>query len=372
MAQNLKNYLLPLALFTISLAACGGGDDGETNQQPLSGAELYMEPHPDGNTFACLSCHALEEPTADGFIRPGHPIGDAFARPDYKNGQLGTLREAVNVCRTEWMVADAWEADDPDWLALEGFLREESEQSAPTGTAPALTTAIVIPPPADLSVGGDPVAGQEIFNGRCIVCHGMDGGGTERAPEVTGLALDFELIGRRVRTSGEENSAVYEGLTGGRMPYWSEDRLSDQQLFDVAAYVNTSESAAPGVGEPPPGNGGGATGRECGSTHSKIGQTAVLNGRSHSVAGTATIIDDCTIEITNFSFDGGGINIQMYGGLGGNYDDGFSFSRNLKNEVFDGETVSFQLSEENTLDDLDGLSVWCVPVGADFGSGSFN
>ena len=165
MAKHYKNYIMPFALTVLAFQACGGdeGGDGGGDTQ-LTGAELYMQPHPDGNTFACASCHALEEPTGDGFIRPGHPIGDAFGRPDYKNGLLTDLRDAVNVCRVEWMVADAWDANDPDWLALQGFLEEQSPE-----TSPPLETGIVVQPPADLT-GGDPVEGQELFNGRCIVC----------------------------------------------------------------------------------------------------------------------------------------------------------------------------------------------------------
>jgi len=35
------------------------------------------------------------------------------------------------------------------------------------------------------------------------------------------------------------------------------------------------------------------------------------------------------------------------------------------------EVLTVQLPEGLTLDDLDGLSVWCVPAGADFGLGTF-
>ena len=41
-------------------------------------------------------------------------------------------------------------------------------------------------------------------------------------------------------------------------------------------------------------------------------------------------------------------------------------------EGYDGtETVYAQLPEGLTLDDLDGISVWCVPVAASFGDGLF-
>ena len=81
----------------------------------------------------------------------------------------------------------------------------------------------------------------------------------------------------------------------------------------------------------------------------------------------------CTIEIREFTFDGQGIDVRLYGGLGGNYDDGFAIGDNLLNPAgWNGKTVRFTLPDDRSMDDLDGVSVWCVPVGVDFGSGMFS
>jgi hypothetical protein len=74
----------------------------------MDGRTVYAEPQADGNTFACATCHALHEPAPDGFIRPGHPIGDAARRPSYKNGRVATLLDAVNTCLVEWMGTSPW------------------------------------------------------------------------------------------------------------------------------------------------------------------------------------------------------------------------------------------------------------------------
>ena len=110
----------------------------------------------------------------------------------------------------------------------------------------------------------------------------------------------------------------------------------------------------------------------CSSTHPSVGSTAVLTERFHDVGGTATIVDDCTIRIDDFTFDGTGIDVRLYGGLAGNYRDGFAMGPDLRRATpYAGETLMFRLPEDQTLDDLDGLSVWCVPAGVDFGSGDF-
>lgn len=127
------------------------------------------------------------------------------------------------------------------------------------------------------------------------------------------------------------------------------------------------------------GGGGGGTGqmgelRECEATHPKVGQVAVLSTFAHQVSGTAVIVDDCTIRVDDFVYDGGGVDVRFYGGLDGDYAGGFSMSEEdlRRPEGYDGtETVYAQLPEGLSLDDLDGISVWCVPVAASFGDGSF-
>ncbi|MEN0063789.1 MAG: hypothetical protein AAGA48_16680 [Myxococcota bacterium] len=186
------------------VVACGSAEDGRS---------VYENRLPDGNVFACATCHALEEPAEDGLIRPGHAIGDAIARPSWKNGEVSRLLDAVNSCRDEWMNApEPWADDDPDWLALEGLLSD---------TAPATAEPIsvdIVAPPADLT-GGDAMAGREVFESRCVACHSATGDITELAPNVLFRGLEPELIARRVRTSGRPGGVYGDVLTGGLMPF---------------------------------------------------------------------------------------------------------------------------------------------------------
>jgi mono/diheme cytochrome c family protein len=351
------NLLLGLLL----LSGCA---DSGSSAEP-SGEMLYLRPHDDGNTFACATCHALEEPAPDGLRRPGHPVGDAANRPSYKNGQLAELRDAVNSCRVEWMAASELSVDDARWIALRDFLESEA------GDQPAAALSYeIVQPPDDLS-GGDDSAGMETFNQSCVVCHGVDATGTERGPALRGETLTEEIIGRRVRTSGAADSPIYPGLTNGIMPFWAADRLSDDELLDVTAFVlNNDGGGAGGTGGT--GGDGDPELRECDATHDKIGQVATLSTLFHSVSGTAEIIDDCTIRVDDFTYDGGGIDVRFYSGQGGNYLSGFPMSDDLRRSGgYSGETVYAQLPEGQTLDALDGISVWCVDVASSFGDGIF-
>lgn len=356
----MTRFALALCLLG-STALLGCGDSGSGGFQATSGEALYLEPHSDGNTFACATCHALEEPAPDGIRRPGHPIGAAANRSSYKNGQLTKLIDAVNSCRVEWMAATPFADDDPRWMALFEYL---SDAAGDANAVPLVYE--IVAPPSELD-GGDEMRGQEFFNETCVVCHGLDAVGTDRAPALRGSRLDAETIARRVRTSGAIDSRVYDGLTGGRMPFWAADRLSDEDLLDVVAFVLANDGG--------PGGGGPVDGlRECASTHPKIGQLAELSTFAHQVSGTAVIVDDCTIRVDDFVFDGGGIDVRFYSGLGGDYANGFSMSEEdlRRPQGYDGtELVYAQLPEGRTLDELDGISVWCVPVAQSFGDGLF-
>ena len=373
------------------VAASGCGPEKNEESQADSGAEeIFRTPADNGNTFACSTCHALEAPARDGYRKPGHPLVDAAARPTYKNGKLDSLLAAVNSCREEWMLAERWSESDEQWKRLKGWL----EKKAPDKEVEPLSFQIV-EPPADLS-GGDAGAGRRVFNDSCAGCHGEDAQGTNKAPNLVEVELDAETIGRRVRTSGLSDSSVYEGLTGGRMPFWAKDRLSDDELRDMVAYLaddvgSTGDAGLADVGvdaTSDAGSNGDATDRadstvtlpdvgNCASTHRKVGWTATLETKAHNVGGTAKIVDDCTVVIDNFTYDGGGITVEVYGTDAvsngtPNFSKGYAISEDIYGRSFDGERFVMTLPQGKSLDELDALSVWCSDVGADFGSGTFS
>ncbi|MCA9662445.1 MAG: DM13 domain-containing protein [Myxococcales bacterium] len=349
--------------------ACAGGTSGDDAGAHPEGQALYAEPIADGNSFTCATCHALSEPASDGLRRPGHAIGDATRRPSWKNGQLGDMRDAVNSCLVEWMNAEPWTADDPRYQQLFDYL----DAQAPAGDAQALSFTIA-QPPADLT-GGDADAGKALFNASCSVCHGVDGTGTTQAPPVSGQGQPPDYVARRVRTSGRADSSVYNGLTGGVMPFWAADRLSDAELRDLVAYlalVDEPMTTSDGTDSDGTDSGTTTSGGDCPTTSARIGWVAALSNNFHGVGGTAEIVDDCTVVISNFTYDGTGIDVRIYGAQGGDYDNGFPMTGDLlKAGGYNGATLVATLPDGESMDALDGISVWCVDVGVDFGSGAF-
>lgn len=347
---------------------CIEADASSLEENGRYGAAVFTNPLSSASTFSCSSCHAMTETdgfASDGFRRPGHPLKNASRRESYKNGQFDSFLDAVNTCVTEWMNATALQETDTDWVNLLNWLEDQNSDE------PAELVQIEIQePPSDLA-GGNAESGRDLFNTRCIVCHGFDGEGTQLAPKITGFNLSAEYIAQRTRTSGLTNSGTYTGLTGGIMPFWGANRLSNNELVDIVAFVSDGAESNVVMGNDDPLI-NSETG--CTTTNSKIGQTAEFTRLFHQVSGTATIVDDCTIDLTGFSFDGGGIDVRIYVGSGGRFREsqgGFAISEDLVGIAYSNNTLRLTLPAGRTLDDFDSISVWCVAVGVSFGTGFF-
>ena len=130
----------------------------------------------------------------------------------------------------------------------------------------------------------------------------------------------------------------------------------------------TPSAATP---SPPPAVGPVAPASCTAAANPKVGKTATLSTRSHLVSGQVKIIDSCTIEITNFNYDGLGLSkVFVYGGLAGNYRAGFPIGPNLKGTVYAGQTLRVTLNAGD-IDKLDGISIWCADANANFGDATF-
>lgn len=135
---------------------------------------------------------------------------------------------------------------------------------------------------------------------------------------------------------------------------------------------NTSMTTAPPVAVITPGTPGTpAAPAACEKTNAKVGQVATLSTRSHGVSGKVVVVDNCTLEIRNFNYDGGGLSkVFVYGGKAGNYVAGFPVGNNLRGTSFANQTLTVKLNAGD-LDKMDGVSIWCADVNANFGDGLF-
>lgn len=105
------------------------------------------------------------------------------------------------------------------------------------------------------------------------------------------------------------------------------------------------------------------------STHPLVGTSAEFSNLAHDIGGTLTVLDDRTLQVTNFNYDGAGVVVFFYTGTDGNYRDGGAqpIGSQLNGRRYTDETITLTIPDNLTLDDFNGLSVWCVPFNANFG-----
>ena len=95
---------------------------------------------------------------------------------------------------------------------------------------------------------GDAEKGEAIYGKRCLQCHGDEGDGLGPAAErLNPPPRDFTLGIYKIKSSAFDDDLandadlfrmVRDGMPGTAMPGWS-DLLSDQDMWDVIAYVKT-------------------------------------------------------------------------------------------------------------------------------------
>ena len=369
MTRHFIVFLLPLAF----ASGCGGVIESSTH---AAAKATFESPLKDGNTFSCSSCHALDEPADDGFRRAGHPLRDATRRTSWKNGRVHRFIDAVNSCATEWMGAPPFAQDDARYLSLKAWLDEMGQGL--TAREVQFTIAKV---PAVLT-GGNAVLGRTLFNRSCALCHGTDGRGALQGPNLNAAVHDAALVARRVRTSGDVSSGTYDGLTGGRMPFWAADRLSDEELRDLIAFLKapvpdagffTVENDAGTDGGVNPASDAGTPG-SCPKTHARVGWVADFSTFAHGVKGRATMTDDCTVTLSGFYYDGNGIDVRAFAAVNKAYAQGFAVGPQLyrPGQPYVNASVVLKIPAGKTLSDFNSLSIWCVAAKQNFGDGSFH
>jgi thiosulfate dehydrogenase len=177
-----------------------------------------------GNRLRCVSCH-LDE----GRRETGSWVG-VFARyPQYRarSANIETIEYRVNDCFRRSMNGTALDPagrDMTDIVAYFAFLSHGTTVGPPAPQSGARLQQWA-------GFTADTAAGARLFATACAQCHGPNGEGTPAAPPVWGAASYNIGAGMaRVRTAAE--------FIRRNMPFDQAGTLTDQQAFDVAAYVN--------------------------------------------------------------------------------------------------------------------------------------
>jgi hypothetical protein len=109
--------------------------------------------------------------------------------------------------------------------------------------------------------------------------------------------------------------------------------------------------------------------------HPRTGWQADLITKGHGVDGIVTIVDHNTIRLDEFDYDGGGFEVYVFlaeEDTNASIPNGLRVSPDLFGTAYNNATLTFDLPAGETVDGYDAVGVWCVVVGQNFGSGSFD
>lgn len=172
----------------------------------------------------CTSCH-LDEGTRVNAA----PLVGVYARfPQFRDrsASVATIQDRVNDCFERSMNGRALAHDSRDmrdivaWLAFLSRGAPVQRDTSPRGI------------PLLAAMPADEERGSRTFTMRCAACHGMDGQGTPAGPPLWG-PKSFNVGASMARLRTAASFIKYN------MPNDRPGTLSEQEAFDLAAYVNS-------------------------------------------------------------------------------------------------------------------------------------
>lgn len=177
------------------------------------------------SSLNCTSCHL------DGGRRAGAAplLGVPGRFPAYlaRAGAVVPIEDRINYCMTRSLAGYPLPSRSREMLDIVAYMSFLS-RGLPAGETPDGLGF-----PAVTALHGDSARGAELYGTACAACHGLsgEGGGVPRAPALWGAA-SYSIGASMARV---ERAAAF---IKHNMPQTAPGSLTDQQAWDVAAYIN--------------------------------------------------------------------------------------------------------------------------------------
>lgn len=219
-------FALLLLITTLGLFATASAQGGDLTR----GKKLYDQD--------CAVCHG---------DRAQGRVGATLAK-DFPGIRVDTLLKEIISNGVQGSVMPAWAKpkggplSDAEVEDIVAYIRSLGNVAPTVPPAPA-TKAAPRPSPIATFPAGDSKRGAQVYTENCALCHGANGEGR------IGATISKEWAGINVSTF--LNTTIARGVTGSKMPSWSQaygGPLTNQQVADVGAYVVTlKKTGAPVV-----------------------------------------------------------------------------------------------------------------------------
>ncbi len=177
-----------------------------------------------GNALNCTNCHldAGLNPNAASFVG----ISTLYPQHDLRTDRVMSLEDRINECIERSMNGSAIPTNSTRLSAIVAYIEWLSQNVPPGSGVPwrGIPRVTSTRPP-------DPDNGKNVFDKKCVLCHGTDGQGSMAAPPVWGprsytIGADMARVG------------VAASFIKANMPRGWGWTVTDNEAFDVAAYIN--------------------------------------------------------------------------------------------------------------------------------------
>ncbi len=193
-----------------------------------------------GNNLKCTNCH-LKNGTQAG---SGSWVGVTNRFPQFgaRGNKIGTIEDRVNGCLERSMNGKKMPVDSKPMKAIVAYMewlgedipkeKEEEYKGFPSIKLPDVAANVNI--------------GKDVYNSQCMVCHSENGEG-QRAADLAQGYLYPPLWGK---DSYNHGAGMHRVITAaefikGNMPFgeatWDNPKLTDEEAYHVAAYINSFE-----------------------------------------------------------------------------------------------------------------------------------
>ena len=194
-----------------------------------------------GIRLACSACHLGAG--ADPGVLSLLESADLYPRYSGRDGGTRDLVDRINGCMERSMNGRPLPRDSAEMIAMVSYVTSLGGRFAAMGTSQR--TAIEQAPFARPDRAADVAAGGEVFRTRCAICHGADGAGLRATADPADGFVFPPLWGP---DSFNDGAGMHRVLTASRfikarMPLGEAD-LTDEEAFDVAAYINAQPRPA--------------------------------------------------------------------------------------------------------------------------------
>lgn len=188
------------------------------------------------NGMNCQNCHL-----AAGTVPFGNnyaAVASTYPKFRARSGAVETMEKRINDCIERSLNGKPLDESSLEMRAIMAYFRWLG-RNVKKGATPKGTGISSLP---YLGRPADPMRGKGVYEKHCLVCHGKDGEGVKHPDSVEWLYPPLAGPQSYNTGAGLFRLSRFAGYVKSNMPYgttWDKPVLSDEDCWDVAAYINS-------------------------------------------------------------------------------------------------------------------------------------